>query len=124
LVTVKTGREFEARTPCRRAGLGSTAQQGRGLFNSAIPSLRKACEAELGMTANQHPAKKPRLTRRLGLLLAGGALVVIVVVVTVVRILAGGNQTRDGSGRDGQSTQQTMVSTPNVNGSGAGGPVR
>lgn len=76
------------------------------------------------MNAADKPSRGPGYSRRLGLMLAGGAVVVILVVVTLVLILAGGNKTKDGTGRDSQSTQQTIISHPNDQGSRAGGPVR
>lgn len=59
--------------------------------------------------ATGEPADKTRKNRRRAVILAFSAVAVVIIGVIVVLLLAGGDQTKDGTGRNVQSTQATLT---------------
>ena len=75
------------------------------------------------MTTEKTTRQPPRRNKT-PLFLALGAVVVIIVVVVVVLVLAGGDKTKDGTGRDQLTNVSSTTNVTNSSGNGAGGPVR
>ena len=69
-------------------------------------------------------AQKYQKRSKIPALLALGALLIVIGTVIAVLVLAGGNQTNDGSGRDQQTNVSSPTNVTNSAGNGAGGPVR
>ena len=56
--------------------------------------------------------------------LALAGVVAIIAIVTIVLVLAGGDKTRDGTGRQQITSVSSPTNVTNSGGDGAGGPVR
>ena len=59
--------------------------------------------------ASGEPPQKTRTNRRRAIILAFSAVAVIIIGIVVVLVLAGGDQTKDGTGRNQLSTQTTLT---------------
>jgi amino acid transporter len=69
--------------------------------------------------ASGEPPEKTRRNRRRAVILAFAAVAVIIIGVILVLVLAGGDQTKDGTGRDQQGTQTTLTTGTSPGDSGA-----
>lgn len=69
--------------------------------------------------ASGEPPEKTRTNRRRAIILAFSAVAIVIIGIVVVLLLAGGDQTKDGTGRDQQSTQATLTTGTNSGDPGA-----